>query len=49
VVIEAWQVDHPLALERSPEELQPLMEMLIGEWKRQARDVMERLGYEVAW
>jgi aldehyde:ferredoxin oxidoreductase len=35
-----------LALERSPEELQLLMEMLIEEWKRQAGDVMARFGYE---
>jgi aldehyde:ferredoxin oxidoreductase len=35
-----------LALERTPEELQSLMELLIGEWKRQAREVMARFGYE---
>jgi aldehyde:ferredoxin oxidoreductase len=35
-----------LALERTPEELQSLMGMLIEEWKRQAEDVMARFGYE---
>jgi aldehyde:ferredoxin oxidoreductase len=35
-----------LALERSPEELQSLMQMLIEEWKRQAEGVMGRFGYE---
>ncbi len=38
-----------LALERSPEELQLLMEMLIEEWKRQAGEVMGRFGYEAVW
>jgi aldehyde:ferredoxin oxidoreductase len=38
-----------LALERSPEELQALMDLLIEEWRRQAGDVMWRFGYEVAW
>jgi hypothetical protein len=38
-----------LALERSPEELQSLMEMLIDEWKRQAGEVMRRFGYEATW
>jgi aldehyde:ferredoxin oxidoreductase len=38
-----------LALERTPEELQSLMEMLIREWKRQAEEVMCRFGYEVSW
>jgi aldehyde:ferredoxin oxidoreductase len=37
------------ALERSPEELQSLMGMLIEEWKRQAGEVLERFGYEAAW
>jgi hypothetical protein len=35
-----------LALERTPEELQSLMGMLIGEWKRQAKGMMERFGYD---
>jgi aldehyde:ferredoxin oxidoreductase len=38
-----------LALERTPKELQSLMGMLIEEWKRQARDVMERFGHAVTW
>jgi aldehyde:ferredoxin oxidoreductase len=38
-----------LALERTPEELQSLMEMLIKEWKRQAGETMARFGYEVTW
>jgi hypothetical protein len=38
-----------LALERTPEELESLMEILIAEWKRQAREVMARFGYAVAW
>jgi hypothetical protein len=38
-----------LALERTPEELQSLMQMLIEEWKRQAREVMGRFGYVVMW
>jgi hypothetical protein len=38
-----------LALGRSPEEMQSLMEMLVGEWKRQAGEVLERFGYEAAW
>ena len=38
-----------LALDRSPEELQSLMAMLIQEWKQQAGDVMRRFGYEVSW
>jgi aldehyde:ferredoxin oxidoreductase len=36
-------------LERTPEELQSLMEMLIEEWKRQAGEVMARFGYEAPW
>jgi aldehyde:ferredoxin oxidoreductase len=32
-----------LALERTPEELQSLMDMLIGEWGQQAGEVMGRL------
>jgi hypothetical protein len=38
-----------LALARTPEELQSLMEMLIEEWRRQAGEVMERFGYEPTW
>jgi hypothetical protein len=38
-----------LALERSPEELQSLTEMLIDEWRRQANEVLERFGYEATW
>jgi aldehyde:ferredoxin oxidoreductase len=38
-----------LALERPVGELQPLMQMLIEEWKRQAGGVMRRFGYEVRW
>jgi hypothetical protein len=38
-----------LALEHSPEELQSLMKMLIGEWKWQAGEVMARFGYEMTW
>jgi hypothetical protein len=38
-----------LALERTPEELQSLMEMLIEEWERQAGEVMGRFGYEMDW
>jgi aldehyde:ferredoxin oxidoreductase len=35
-----------LALGRSLDELQSLMELLIGEWKRQAGAVLARFGYE---
>ena len=38
-----------MALERTPEELQSLMEMLIGEWKRQAGEVMGRFGHAAVW
>jgi len=38
-----------LALQRQPEELQSLMELLIGEWKRQAGEVLSRFGYEAPW
>jgi hypothetical protein len=38
-----------LALDRPPEELRSLMELLIGEWKRQAGETMARFGYEVMW
>lgn len=33
----------------SPDELVFLMDLLIAEWKRQARQVMARFGYGVAW
>jgi hypothetical protein len=35
-----------LALGRTPEELESLMEMLIEEWEQQAGKVMRRFGYE---
>jgi aldehyde:ferredoxin oxidoreductase len=35
------------ALNRPPDELQSLMELLIAEWKRQAGEVMARFGYKV--
>ncbi len=38
-----------LALERPPEELRELMDLLIDEWKRQAGGVMQKFGYEVVW
>lgn len=38
-----------LALDRPPDELQTLMDLLIGEWKRQAREVLARFGYEASW
>jgi len=38
-----------LALDRPPEELHSLMDVLIDEWKRQAADVMARFGYEAPW
>jgi aldehyde:ferredoxin oxidoreductase len=38
-----------LALERSPDELQNLMDLLIDEWKRQAAEIVYRFGYEAAW
>jgi aldehyde:ferredoxin oxidoreductase len=38
-----------LALGHAPEELQSLMGMLIGEWKRQSAEVMRRFGYKAAW
>lgn len=38
-----------LALNRPPDELQSLMDMLIGEWKRQAGEVLARFGYDVLW
>jgi len=38
-----------LALKRPPDELQVLMDLLIGEWKRQAGEVLARFGYKVRW
>jgi len=38
-----------LALNRPPDELQALMDLLIGEWKRQAGEVLARFGYETPW
>ena len=38
-----------LALGHTPEELQSLIEMLIGKWKRQAGEMMARFGYETRW
>jgi aldehyde:ferredoxin oxidoreductase len=38
-----------LALDRSPEDLQSLMAMLVQEWKHQAGDIMRRFGYEAPW
>jgi aldehyde:ferredoxin oxidoreductase len=38
-----------LALNRPPETLQLLMQTLVGEWKRQAGDVMQQFGHEVTW
>jgi len=38
-----------LALERPPDELRSLMDLLIGEWKRQAGTVLARFGYNVFW
>jgi aldehyde:ferredoxin oxidoreductase len=38
-----------LTLDRPPEELRGLMDLLIDEWKRQAGGVMQKFGYEVVW
>ncbi len=38
-----------LALDRSPEELESLMGMLIEEWERQAGETMARFGYDTPW
>lgn len=38
-----------LALDRPPDELRGLMDLLIGEWKRQAGQVLARFGYEAVW
>jgi hypothetical protein len=37
------------ALDRPPEKLESLMDLLIGEWKRQAGEVMARFGYDMSW
>jgi hypothetical protein len=46
-----YQVYGPLssALDRPPDELQPLVDPLIGKWKRQVGDVPARFGYEAPW
>jgi aldehyde:ferredoxin oxidoreductase len=36
-------------LDRRPEELETLMEQLILQWKRQAREVLTRFGYTACW
>lgn len=38
-----------LALDRPPDELRNLMDLLIAEWKRQAGAVLYRFGYDVPW
>jgi len=38
-----------LTLNRPPEELRDLMDLLILEWKRQAGDVLSRFGYDTPW
>ncbi len=38
-----------LALDRPPDELRALMNLLIVEWKRQAGEVLARFGYEAPW
>jgi len=37
------------ALDRTVEELESLMELLIGEWKRQGKETLARFGYEAPW
>jgi aldehyde:ferredoxin oxidoreductase len=37
------------ALNRPPDELRALMDLLIAEWKRQAGEVLTHLGYGVPW
>lgn len=37
------------ALGRPVDEVQALMELLIAEWKQQAREVMARFGYDAPW
>jgi len=38
-----------LALDRPVEELESLMELLIGGWKRQSKETLARFGYEAPW
>ena len=38
-----------LALDRPPDELRALMDLLIAEWKKQAGEVLAHLGYNVPW
>ena len=38
-----------LALDRPPDELRALMDLLILEWKQGAGEVLTRFGYEVCW
>jgi aldehyde:ferredoxin oxidoreductase len=38
-----------LALDRSTDEVQALMSMLVDEWKHQAGNMMTRFGYEAPW
>lgn len=38
-----------LALDRPPDQLRMLMDLLIDEWKRQAGAVLTRFGYKPAW
>jgi hypothetical protein len=38
-----------LALDRSPEEILWLMQLLIGTWKRRAGEMLRRFGYETRW
>lgn len=38
-----------LALNQTPDELQTLMDMLIDEWKIQAKEVLNSFGYETSW
>jgi aldehyde:ferredoxin oxidoreductase len=38
-----------LALDRPADELQDLMDLLIDEWKQQAREILTRFGYEAPW
>ena len=38
-----------LTLDRSPEEIQSLMQLLIDVWKQRAGEVVARFGYELTW
>jgi len=38
-----------IVLDRTPDELQGLMSLLINEWKHQASDVLNRFGYKTSW